>query len=528
MKKSVSTLAIALMLLAAPLTAGADAPPFIPLQGVLTDAEGAAVEGSVDMVLSIYDVQAGGVALWHETQSVLVEDGLFTAYLGDITELDLSLFRDNDELWLGVKVGDDDEMDRVYLGSNPFAGYAEYCGNVPDHAHAYGDLTGTLPDTALPDGVVVGEQSCEGTDKVTGIDTSGVLVCATDEGNEYLAGDGLTLTGSTFSVDPTAVQSRVINTCGTESSIRVINEDGSVVCEADDDTTYDGGDFALSSQACEGTDKVTGVNGSGGLLCAGDQDTTYDGTDFAISSQTCTGTDKVTGVNGSGGLLCGTDQTSYGDITAVYAGTGLTGGGIFNDVTLSLDTSYTDGRYVNEGQANSITSAMITDGQVGSADINSSQVQRRVGGTCSAGNAMGSVGSDGSVTCLPTARAAYNAGSGFLTTSGSWTTVTSVAFDTPSAGTVLVMAGGASGYWDGANEFRVGVNVDSTTPNYESVRGVSIYNAGANDIPVEVSRMFSVSAGSHTAYFVIARQNGSGQSWLWRYSINVVFIPATM
>ena len=490
MKKSVLAMAIALMLLAVPLTAGAEAPPFVPLQGVLTDGEGVPVEGAVDMVLSIYDVQAGGTALWFETQSVLVEDGLFTAYLGDITALDLGLFRDNDELWLGVRVGDDEEMDRVYLGSNPFAAYAEYCGNVPEHAHAYGDLTGTLPDAALPDGVVVGEQSCEGTDKVTGIDTSGVLICSADEGNEYLAGAGLTLTGSTFSVDPTAVQSRVINSCGAESSIRVINENGSVVCEDDDNTTYDGTDFALSSRACEGTDKVTGVNGSGGLVC-------------------------------------GPDLAGSGDITGVYSGTGLTGGSGSGEVTLSLDTTYADGRYVNEGQAGSITSAMITDGQVGSADINSSQVQRRVGGSCSAGNAMGSVASDGSVACLPTARSASAVNSGFLTTSGSWTTVQSVSFTAPSAGYVFVTAGGAGGYWDGACTFRVGLNVDSTTGDYYTERGVDVVLAEGY-IPVQVSRTFSVSAGSHTAYFVAYRESGPGQAWMWRYTMSVIFMPASM
>jgi len=111
--------------------ASADVPSLVPVQGVLTYSAGVPLDGDFQVVFSIYSAESGGEALWSSDRTVAVANGLFAVFLGEIQALDLDMFRQHGELWLGITVGGDDEMQRIRLGTAPYAAYARYAGVPP-------------------------------------------------------------------------------------------------------------------------------------------------------------------------------------------------------------------------------------------------------------------------------------------------------------------------------------------------------------------------------------------------------------
>ncbi|MDZ7270301.1 MAG: tail fiber domain-containing protein [candidate division KSB1 bacterium] len=101
-------------------TAWGQVPQTISYQGVLTDASGAAVaDGNYNLSFALYDVANDGTPLWSETQSVAVSKGIFSAILGRVNPLALPFDR---PYWLGVTVNGGSELiPRIEVTSSAYS-----------------------------------------------------------------------------------------------------------------------------------------------------------------------------------------------------------------------------------------------------------------------------------------------------------------------------------------------------------------------------------------------------------------------
>jgi hypothetical protein len=136
-------------------------PQKISYQGILTDAGGALVpNGNYNILFNIYNTSSGGTALWTETQSTQIIDGLFSVNLGEINPLNLPF---DESYWLGITVGAGPELSpRVELTSTA---YSYKSMSVVDNA---------ITSSSLAASSVTGEKLSDGAVTKAKIDSASV------------------------------------------------------------------------------------------------------------------------------------------------------------------------------------------------------------------------------------------------------------------------------------------------------------------------------------------------------------------
>ncbi len=127
--------------------AWADVPGTMTFQGTLTNDAGQPLNETISVTLTLYDATNDGNNLWTETQSVTVNHGFLKVTVGETNPIDANLIDGQTPLYLGVAIGEDEEMTpRQVVSSVPYATRASTVEQVT------GDIT---PNTVSVNGNLV-------------------------------------------------------------------------------------------------------------------------------------------------------------------------------------------------------------------------------------------------------------------------------------------------------------------------------------------------------------------------------------
>jgi hypothetical protein len=154
----------------------------LPIQGSISGADGAPLNGSASVRFRLWPSASGGVAVHDATQTLVVSDGVFATALGAGGTLDLALFATNPQTWVSITV-DGVESDRVAVGAAPYAAWAHRAGDA-------GSLGGAAPSEYV--------RWTNGYTPGAGLTLTGAQFSAVP----YTPGAGLTLSGQQFAAVP--------------------------------------------------------------------------------------------------------------------------------------------------------------------------------------------------------------------------------------------------------------------------------------------------------------------------------------
>jgi hypothetical protein len=389
--------ALTILAVILPTVVSAEVPREMNYQGFLTDPTGVPINGTVNFQFAIFPDSTGVEPCWgrEDHLNVQVDRGLFELRLGKYKPITISCL-DGTTQWLQIWVNGAPLTGRRPISS---AAYAIKSGD----AGGAGDVTDVLSGT----GISVTDPG--GPQPTVNLDAAFVDARFVNEGQTNAVTSAM-VTDNTLTADDllTPVVSSVEGVTNDGGNIDLIQGPGITIVADDNANT-------ITLSATTSTECVTDVLAGTGIvvtnpggpqptvsLDANYSDSRYvnEGQADAVSSSmvtdnSLTATDLLTNVVSSvdgitndgadidlvagGGVTITPNNTAKtititatntGDVTDVVAGTGVlvtNPGG--PQPTVSLDTSYADGHYVNEAQANSVTAAMVTDNTLTATDL---------------------------------------------------------------------------------------------------------------------------------------------------------------
>jgi hypothetical protein len=202
--------------------------------GKLEAPNGDALTGTHNLEVKFWEAESGGTSPFcTKSQSVALDQGRFMLALPDTCT---DAVQTNSDVWVEILV-DGNSLGRTKAGAVPYAVEASHATNADKAGSA--DTIGTLAPSALQQRVT---GSCSGANEsLKSIAANGSVTCEADDDTTYTNGPGVSVGGGTISIDPAYVQLRVDPCTQPNQTIRSIGPDGTPFCVAPPVTSVEPG-----------------------------------------------------------------------------------------------------------------------------------------------------------------------------------------------------------------------------------------------------------------------------------------------